>query len=181
MLTAGKYSILQNVQKLLTLTQSMIPFMRWQETKLDTEKHSLVCCKNNLNCSTSCLFTCCQSESSLLCHRRSYDSCISGCHLCNIITFRQSSCFKCSGRLTCFHFQGRCHQGNRRFEFGNCNLFSEHFATYFTMTSFLLTCLNTVAATAASFTAVCFAGKWFLHHHRKYIYRFCSPFDVQVA
>ena len=33
-------SILQNVQKLLTWMQSMTPFMRWQKTKLVTEKHS---------------------------------------------------------------------------------------------------------------------------------------------
>ena len=33
-------SILQNVRKPLTLMQSMIPYTRWQETKLVTEKHS---------------------------------------------------------------------------------------------------------------------------------------------
>jgi len=33
---------LQNVQKLLTLTLSMIQFTKWQETKLVTEKHSRV-------------------------------------------------------------------------------------------------------------------------------------------
>ena len=32
--------ILQNAQKPLTLMQSMIPYTRWQETKLVTEKHS---------------------------------------------------------------------------------------------------------------------------------------------
>ncbi len=32
--------ILLNVQKLLTLTQSMIQFMRWLATRQDTEKHS---------------------------------------------------------------------------------------------------------------------------------------------
>ena len=39
--TAGKQTLL-NVQKLLTLTLSMIQFMKWQEMKQDTEKHSLV-------------------------------------------------------------------------------------------------------------------------------------------
>ena len=34
---------LQNVLKLLTLMQSMIPFMRWLETRLDMERHSKVC------------------------------------------------------------------------------------------------------------------------------------------
>ncbi len=39
-------STLQNVQKQLTLTQSMIQFMRWQETKQDTEKHLQVCLRD---------------------------------------------------------------------------------------------------------------------------------------
>ena len=34
---------LQNVQKLLTLTQSMTQFTKWQETKHVTEKHSKAC------------------------------------------------------------------------------------------------------------------------------------------
>ena len=34
--------ILQNVQKQLTWMQFMIPFMRWQKTRLVTEKHSRV-------------------------------------------------------------------------------------------------------------------------------------------
>ena len=34
--------ILQNVQKLQTLTQSMTQYMKWQETKQDTAKHSKV-------------------------------------------------------------------------------------------------------------------------------------------
>ena len=33
-------STLQNVQKLQTSMQSMTQFMKWQETKQDTEKHS---------------------------------------------------------------------------------------------------------------------------------------------
>ena len=40
--TAGKL-ILQNVQKLQTLMQSMIPFMRWHAMRLDTEKHLKDC------------------------------------------------------------------------------------------------------------------------------------------
>mgnify|MGYP004452216251 CR=1 FL=1 len=36
-------SIWLNVQKLLTWMQSMIPFMKWQKMKQDTEKHSKVC------------------------------------------------------------------------------------------------------------------------------------------
>ena len=36
-------SIWQNVQKLLIWTQSMIPFMRWQKTKLVMEKLLKVC------------------------------------------------------------------------------------------------------------------------------------------
>ena len=35
--------ILQNVQKLQTLMQSMIPFMRWHAMRLDTEKHLKDC------------------------------------------------------------------------------------------------------------------------------------------
>ena len=35
--------ILQNVQKLLTWTQSMTQFTKWQETKHVTEKHSKAC------------------------------------------------------------------------------------------------------------------------------------------
>ena len=38
--------ILRNVLKQLTLTQSMIQFMKWQETRLDTAKHSQVCLRD---------------------------------------------------------------------------------------------------------------------------------------
>ena len=38
--------ILLNVRKQLTLMQFMTLFMKWQETKLDTEKHSLVCLRD---------------------------------------------------------------------------------------------------------------------------------------
>ena len=40
---AAKFAELQREQRLQTLMQSMIPFMRWQETRLDTEKRLLVC------------------------------------------------------------------------------------------------------------------------------------------
>ena len=40
MFSKGLPSTLLNVQKLLTLTQSMIQFMRWLVTRQDTEKHS---------------------------------------------------------------------------------------------------------------------------------------------
>ena len=36
----------ENVQKLLTSMQSMTQFMKWQETKQDTEKHSLDCLRD---------------------------------------------------------------------------------------------------------------------------------------
>ena len=35
--------ILQNARRLRTLTQSMIPFMRWQETRLVTARHLQAC------------------------------------------------------------------------------------------------------------------------------------------
>ena len=43
--TAGKFDLL-NVPKQLTLTLSMILYMRWQETRQDTAKHSLVCLRD---------------------------------------------------------------------------------------------------------------------------------------
>ena len=41
-------STLQNVQKLLTLMQSMTLYMRWLKTKQDTAKHSPVCLRDTL-------------------------------------------------------------------------------------------------------------------------------------
>ena len=41
-------STLQNVQKLLTLMQSMTLYMKWLETKQDTAKHSPVCLRDTL-------------------------------------------------------------------------------------------------------------------------------------